>query len=133
MLMRRLITVVCPLILCLLTSVVFMLLDRWFAAGNFFAYLLKGVALGIGVALLLPVAGIRVRHTGLTGLLYIAAVLLLITLGYQYLETVGAVHWPALKAVLSINGQVILIEGTMMGYLALTAFLNRKRRSETAQ
>ena len=133
MLMRRLITVVCPLILCLLTSAVFMLLDRWFAAGNFFAYLLKGVALGIGVALLLPVAGISIRHTGLTGYLYIAAGLLLATLCYQYLETVGAVHWPALKAIISINGQVILIEGTVMGYLALTAFLNRKRRSGAAQ
>ncbi len=131
MLMRRLIVVLCPLILCLLTSALFMLLDRWFAAGNFFAYLLKGVTLGVCVALLLPLAGLSVKNTGLTGMLYIAAGLLLLTLCYQYLETIGAVRWPVLKAIISINGQVILIESTVMGFAALTAVLNRRRRGGT--
>ena len=128
MLMRRLVAVICPLLLCLLTCLLFMWLDRWLAAGNFFQYAVKGVSLGLCVALLLPVAGIAVKNTGLTGMLYIAAGLLLLTLVYQYMETVGAVNWPALKAIISINGQVVLIESTVMGYLALTAALNTKRR-----
>ena len=132
MLMRRLVAVFCPLILCLLTCVVFRWLDRWFAAGNFFLYVLKGLSLGLCVALLMPVAGITMRNTGLTPMLYIGAGILLVTLGYQYLETVGAVHWPALKAIISINGQVVLIESTVMGNLLLTAVLNRRRGSEKA-
>ena len=65
-------------------------------------------------------------------MLYIGAGILLMTLGYQYLETVGAVHWPALKAIISINGQVVLIESTVMGTLALTALLNRRHAGEKA-
>ena len=47
---------------------------------------------------------------------------------YQYLETRGVVNWPALRAVISINGQVVLTESTVMGFLALTAALCGKRR-----
>ncbi len=128
MLMRRLLVVFGPIVLCLLTCVLFMWLDGWFPQGSFFLYSLKGVCLGLAVALVLPVAGISMKSTGLTGMLYIAAGLLLLTLGYQYLETVGVVHVPALKATLSINGQVVLIESTVMGFLLPTAVLNRRRK-----
>ena len=133
MLMRTIVAVLCPLLLCLVTCVLYRWLDGLLAQGGFFLFLLKGILLGVCVALLLPLAGISARNNGLIRLLYVAAGLLLLFLVYQYLETVGAVHWPALKAIISINGQVILIEGTVMGYLALTAFLNRKRRSGAAQ
>ena len=129
MLMRRLLVVFGPIVLCLLTCVLFMWLDGWFPQGSFFLYALKGVCLGLAVALVLPVAGISTKSTGLTGMLYIAAGLLLLTLCYQYLETVGVVHVPALKATLSINGQVVLIESTMLGFLMLTAVLNRRRKT----
>ena len=128
MLMRKLLVIFGPLLLCLLTCVLFMWMDAWFAAGSFFQYVCKGICLGVGVALMLPVAGIGVRDSGLVSMLWIAAALLLTTLGYQYMETVGVVHWPALKAIISINGQVVLIESTVMGYLTLTALLGRKRK-----
>jgi hypothetical protein len=128
MLMRRLLAVFGPILLCLLTCVAFMWLDRWLPPGDFFQYTLKGVLLGLCVALALPAAGISAKNTGLTGMLWIGAGLLLLTLAYQYLETIGAVHVPALVATLSINGQVVLIESTVMGYLALTASMNRRRR-----
>lgn len=128
MLMRRLAAVLIPIILCLLTCLAFMWLDIWLPQGSFFQYALKGVCLGLCVAFALPAAGITAKNTGLTGMLYIGAGLLLLTLVYQYLETVGAVHVPALRATLSINGQVVLIESTVMGYLALTATLNRRRK-----
>ena len=128
MLMRRLLAVFGPIVLCLLTCAVFMWLDRWFAPGSFFLYALKGIVLGLCVALVLPAAGISAKNTGLTPMLFIGAGLLLLTLVYQYMETVGAVSVPALRATLSINAQVVLIESTVMGYLALAGVLNRRRR-----
>ncbi len=128
MLLRKLLAVVCPLLLCLLTCVLFRWLDELFALSPFFQFLLKGLILGLCVALLLPVAGITVRNTGLTGWLFAAAGLLLLTLAYQYLETVGALHWPAVRTVIGINGQVVLVESTVTSFLLLTAALNVKRR-----
>ena len=128
MLMRKLLVVLGPLMMCLLTCLIFRWLDGLLAAGNFFLYAIKGVALGVCVGLLLPVAGIYTRNTGLTGWLYVAAGLLLITLTCQYLEAVRVVNWPALKAIISINGQVILVESTVMGFLVLTALLGGKRK-----
>ena len=127
MLLRKLIVVVCPLLLCLLTALLFLWLDGLLAAGNFFLFAIKGILLGVCVALMLPWAGISAKNTGLTRLLYAAAGLLLLALLYQYLETVRVLHWSALRAVIPINGQVVLIESAAMGYLTLTAALNLKR------
>lgn len=127
MLMRKLMAALCPLLMCLLTCVVFRWLDSVMAAGSFLLFLLKGLLLGACIALLLPVGGIATRSGGLTPMLYVAAGLLAALLLYQYLETVGAVHWAALKAILSINGQVVLVESAAAGFLAVTATLNRRR------
>jgi len=128
MLMRKLLAVVCPLLLCLLTCVLFRWLDELFSLQPFFQYALKGLLLGLCIALLLPVAGIAVKNTGLTGWLFAACGLLLLTLVYQYLETVGTLHWPGLLAVIGVNGQVVLVESAVAGFLALTAALNVKKR-----
>ena len=48
--------------------------------------------------------------------------------GGHHQDPLGAVNVPALKATLSINAQVVLIESTVMGYLALAGVLNRRRR-----
>ncbi len=128
MLMRKLLVVLGPLLLCLLCSVLFRWLDGLQAAGSFFVFVLKGLALGVAIALVLPVAGIRTHNNGLTGLLYIAAGLLALALLYQYLETVGAVHWLALRAIFSLNGQVVLIQSAMLSFAALTAALGTRAR-----
>ena len=128
MLLRKLLVVVGPLLLCLITCTLFKWLDTLPVAGDFFLYVLKGITLGVCVALMLPVAGITTRGVGLTVCMYAAAGLLLLMLLYQYMETIHAVNWPALRAMISINGQVVLVESTVMGYLTLTAALNRHRR-----
>ena len=132
MLMRKLLVVLGPGLLCVVTCALFRWLDGVMEAGSFFLFMLKGVSLGACVALLLPVAGIRVKTTGLTPLLFVAAALLFVTLLYQYLETVGVLNWPILRAIISINGQVVLVESVIMGYLTLTAFLCRKRAGKDA-
>jgi len=126
MLLRKLLVVVGPLLLCLITCTLFKWLDALLTTGDFFLYMLKGVTLGVCVALMLPVAGLSLRGTGLTQWMYAAAGLLLLTLLYQYLETLHVVDWPALRAMISINGQVVLVESTVMGYLTLTAVFNRR-------
>ena len=128
MLMRKLLAALGPVLLCLLTCQLFRLLDKWFAAGSFFLYALKGMGLGACVALVLPTAGISTKNIGLTWLLFVGAGVLLVTLLYQYLETVHVVDWPALVAILSINGQVVLIESTVMAYMAITAGLGTHRK-----
>ena len=128
MLMRKLFVVAGPLLLCLLTCLLFRWLDALSVLGSFFQFALKGVLLGVGLALMLPVSGITYRNTGLTGWLFAAAGLLLATLTLQYLETVGALNWALLRAVIGVNGQVVLAESTAAGFLTLTAAMNVKRR-----
>ena len=126
MLLRRLVAALGPLLLCMLVCAVFRWLDGMIGAASFLAFLLKGALLGAALALTLP--GIRARTNGLTGWLLLGAGILAVALAYQYLETEGAVSVPVLRAVLSINGQVVLTEGAALGYLCTTAVLYRPRR-----
>ena len=64
----------------------------------------------------------------IVNILLAAVALLAAVLAYQYLETEGLISVPVLRAVLSINGQVVLTEGAALGYLCTTAALYRPRR-----
>jgi hypothetical protein len=127
MLLRKLVAALCPLLLCLLTCILFRWLDGLMKEGDFFLFVFKGLLLGLCVALLLPVAGITTRSNGLMPWLFVAAGVLALLLFYQYLETLRVVSWPALKALISINGQVVLAESAVTGFLLLTGFLGRRR------
>ena len=127
MLLRKLVAALCPLLLCVVTCAAFLWLDGWLGAGSFMAFAIKGLLLGAALALTLPLAGIQAHTNGLAAWLLLGAALLALALAYQYLETVGAVHVPLLRAVLSINGQVVLVEGAAAGYLCTTALLYRRR------
>ena len=127
MLLRRLVAAFAPLLVCALACAAFRWLDGWLGAAGFAAFLLKGVLLGAALALTLPLAGVRARTNGLTGWLLLGAGILAAALAYQYLETEGLVSVPVLRAVLSINGQVVLTEGAALGYLCTTVALYRPR------
>lgn len=128
MLLRRLVAALGPLLLCVLVCAAFRWLDGWMGAASFLAFLLKGALLGVALALTLPLAGVRARTNGLTGWLLLGAGILAAALAYQYLETEGLISMPVLRAVLSINGQVVLTEGAALGYLCTTVALYRPRR-----
>ncbi len=127
MLLRKLVAALCPLLLCLLTCLLFGWLDSRTGGKAFETFVLKGLLLGCCIALLLPLAGISSTNNGLVFYLFVAAGALLLLLLYQYLETIHVVHWPVLKSLVSINGQVVMVEGSVMGFLLLTGLLNRKR------
>lgn len=127
MALRKLTAALCPLLLCMAVCVAYRWLDSLLGASNFFSFLLKGVLIGGCLALILPLAGVSARTNGLAGWLFAGAGLLLMLLLYQYLETVGALHSPLLLKLITINGQVVLVESAVMGYLCATAMLYRRR------
>lgn len=128
MLMRKLFVALGPLLLCLLLCLLFRWMDALLVLSGFWQYALKGAALGAGIALLLPVAGITVKNNGLTVFLFVAAGLLALLLLWQGLETAGKLHWPALLAVIGVSGQAVLLESTFVSYLALTAAFHLRKR-----
>lgn len=128
MFLRRLMAVVCPALMCLICCLLFRWLDRLIGAGEFLSFVIKGLLLGVAIALILPAAGITARSSGLSGWLYGAAALMLATLVYQYLENSGAVHVPVLSQLISINGQVVFAQSAVLGFLVLTAALNGKKK-----
>ena len=128
MFLRKAWVVLGPALLCLVTCIVFRWLDMWFAEGSFFLYVLRGVLIGLCLALLLPVSGLTLQNNGLTGMLYFAALLLALVLTYQYLESVRAVSLPALRNLIAINGQVLMVEGAALGFTLLCAMLHPRRR-----
>ncbi|MEG2703203.1 MAG: hypothetical protein RSA65_11335, partial [Clostridia bacterium] len=73
MLLRRLVAALCPLLLCMLTCVLFRWLDGLLGASAFFSFLLKGLFTGLCLALVLPLSGIRLRTNGLMPCLLIGA------------------------------------------------------------
>lgn len=127
MLLRKLMVVVCPPALCALVCSVFRWLDGWLGSTAYAAFLLKGLLLGAALAMVLPIAGVRARTNGLCGWMLAGAALLGVVLVYQYLETNGLAHAPVLSALLSVNGQVVLVESAAMGYLLAAGLWYRKR------
>ena len=114
MLLRKLVAALCPLLLCIVLCLLYRWLDGVLAAGLFGSFLLKGLLLGVALALIIPLAGLRCHAKGLQPWLYV---------GYQYLETIGAVHSQLLLSLFTLNGQVILVESAAAGFMTVTALL----------
>lgn len=126
MLLRKLMVALCPLILCALSCTVFRWIDGLLTSGAFWAFVCKGVLLGALLAVVLPIAGVRFYTNGLTGWLLLGAGLMFLAVLYQWLETTGAVHLPVLASIMAFNGQVVLVESTLMGYMAAAALWFRR-------
>ena len=125
MLLRKLVTALCPLLLCVVVCAAFRWIDGLMGSGAFWAFVLKGALLGAALSLILPLSGVRAHTNGLTGWLWLGAGLLFAAVIYQYVETTGAVHLPVLKSIMTVNGQVVLVESAAMGYMAALALWKR--------
>lgn len=126
MLLRKLVAAFCPLLLCLGVCLAFRWIDGWLGSGALAAFVFKGVLLGAALGLTLPIAGIRAYTNGLAKWLLLGAGVLLAVLVYQSLEVAGVLHVAFLRSVLGVNGQVVLVESTAMGYLTCTGLLYRR-------
>jgi hypothetical protein len=118
--LRKMLVVVLPLLMCLLLSVLFPFLGKTFPDLNFFEYVIEGLLLGAALALLIPLMGGRKREP-FAGLFWVAAVLLFLTVTYQYLYQTGAMRVEALSFLAAAGPQVVLVECTFLGFLVTAA------------
>ena len=115
---RKLIVMVLPLLMC---GAVCLLLTLLGGAG-FFYYLLGGLALGILLALLLPLSGATSRREPFGTLLWVPAALLTLTVVYQYLHMQGILQLPVLSVLAVSQPSTVLVECAFIGFLAATCF-----------
>ena len=121
MFLRKLMVMILPLLLCMLLAAVFPFLTKTFPDLDFFEYVIDGLLLGVSMALLIPLMGSRRRET-FSRLYFIPAVLLLLTITYQYLHISGVWQVAALGFLAAANPVTILLESAFLGFLAFVAF-----------
>lgn len=126
MFLRRLVAAVCPLLYCILLSIAFRWLDGLGWLSSFWAFAIKGLLLGVALGLILPAAGVTSRMNGLQPFVLAGAGVLLGLLLLQYLAFAGVIRMPVLE-LLGLNSQVVLVEGSAVGFMLVTVFINRKR------
>ena len=122
MFLRKLTVMVAPLLLalglCLLVPVM--------GGLGFWSNVLKGLLMGVVLALLLPLSGAGRKREPFAGLLWVPAVVLALVVAYQYLESIGTVNWPVLSMLTTRDGQVVMVECALTGYMAAQCIRTKK-------
>ena len=122
MFLRKLTVMVAPLLLaaglCLLFPVM--------GGLGFWSNVLKGLLMGVVLALLLPLSGAGRKREPFAGLLWVPAVALALVVTYQYLESIGTVNWPVLSMLTTRDGQVVMVECALTGYMAAQCIRTKK-------
>ena len=113
MFLRKLIVILLPLGLLL---VIGLLLPLFSTMGVFFGSLLLGLALGVALALLLPLAGATRYREPFAYLLWIPAVVVLLVLVYQYLASLGT-DWPVFRLLATLDSRLITVESAFASYM----------------
>ena len=122
MFLRKLTVMVAPLLLALGLCLLFPVMGGL----GFWSNVLKGLLLGGVLALLLPVSGAGRRREPFAGLLWVPAVVLALVVGYQYLESIGTADWPALRLLTTRDGQVVMVECALTGYMVAQCIRTKK-------
>ena len=122
MFLRKLTVMAAPLLLaaglCLLFPVM--------GGLGFWSNVLKGLLMGVVLALLLPISGAGRKREPFAGLLWVPAVVLALVVTYQYLESIGTVNWPVLSMLTTRDGQVVMVECALTGYMAAQCIRTKK-------
>ena len=114
MFLRKLTVMVAPLLLAAALCLLFPVMGGL----GFWSNVLKGLLMGVVLALLLPLSGAGRKREPFAGLLWVPAVVLALVVAYQYLESIGTVNWPVLSMLTTRDGQVVLVECAFSGYMA---------------
>ncbi len=122
MFLRKLTVMVAPLLLALLLCVLLPVMNGL----GFWSNVLKGLLLGVTLALLLPISGAGKRREPFAGLLWIPTLLLAAVVVYQYLNSVGTLSLPVFDMLATRDGQVVLVECAFTGYMATQCIRTRK-------
>ncbi len=122
MFLRKLTVMVAPLLLALALCLLFPVMGGL----GFWSNVLKGLLMGVVLALLLPVSGAGRKREPFAGLLWVPAVVLALVVTYQYLESIGMVSWPVLSMLTTRDGQVVLVECAFAGYMTAQCIRTKK-------
>ena len=113
MFLRKLLVIVVPLLMVLALCLLLPLLRET----GLFLQIISGAVIGIGLALVLPLSGAAKRREPFAGLLWVPALILILTVMYQYLHLTGAWRAPLLSVLAASDGLVILTECAFAGFL----------------
>ena len=122
MFLRKLLVMVVPL---LLAAALCLLMPALNGLG-FWSNVLKGVLLGVALALLLPLSGATRRKEPFAVLLAVPLLLLILTVAYQYLSFLGVWNVPILNILSTTDGQVVLVECVFIGYMGTQAVRTKR-------
>ena len=122
MFLRKLTVMVAPLLLAAALCLLFPVMGGL----GFWSNVLKGLLMGVVLALLLPLSGAGRKREPFAGLLWVPAVVLALVVTYQYLESIGTVNWPVLSMLTPRDGQVVLVECAVTGYMAAQCIRTKK-------
>ena len=122
MFLRKLTVMVAPLLLALALCLLFPVMGGL----GFWSNVLKGLLMGVVLALLLPLSGAGRKREPFAGLLWVPAVVLALVVTYQYLESIGMVSWPVLSMLTTRDGQVVLVECAFAGYMTAQCIRTKK-------
>ncbi len=112
MFLRKLVVVLLPLFMVILLVALLPLT----AGIPFWTEALRGLALGLSLALLLPLCGATKKREPFSGLLWLPLTALILTVLSQYLALIG-VEVPLLSMLRTGNSEVILVECAFVGFL----------------
>ena len=120
MFLRKLCVVVLPLGMAALLCFLFPLLNGI----PFWTEVFKGVALGVCLALMLPLCGALKKREPFAGLLWAPLITLIVVVLGQYLSVIG-IDLPVLSMLRTGDGNVILVESAFIGYLLVEMLRTR--------
>ncbi len=121
MFLRKLVVVLLPLVMAALLCVVLPLMEGI----PFWTEVFKGLAMGVSIALLLPLCGATGKREPFAGLLWAPLSALIVTVLVQYLLIIG-VQLPGLDMLRTGDGQVVLVESLFIGALAMQLIRTKK-------
>lgn len=121
MFLRKLTVMVVPLVLLLGLCVALPLLNGL----GFVSNVIKGMLIGLALALLLPLSGAGRKKEPFAVLLWVPAVLTVLVVVYQYLSSTG-IRVPVLDTLATTDGQIVLTECIFAGYMLTTCIRTRR-------
>ena len=121
MFLRKLCVIVLPLVMAALLCLVQPLME----AIPFWTEAFQGLTLGVALALVLPLCGATRKREPFSGLLWAPLTTLIIVVLSQYLAVIG-IEVPVLNMLKTGSGNVILVECSFIGFLAVQMIRTRK-------
>lgn len=121
MFLRKLVVVLLPLMMAALMCLLLPVLEGI----PFWTEAFQGMALGIALALLLPLCGATKKREPFAGLLWAPLVTLILVVLSQYLALIG-VSVPVLEMLKTGDGNVVLVECAFIGFLLVTLLRTRR-------